>query len=488
LDPDPERGALLVDIGSSTLVPTVGATEDESDPGFCCHKGQPGAKGYGTVWFKFVATDTSARVSTCNSPPGNGDTLVQVFRVIDSSTPEAACGSLDVIACSDDVPGCGTGVHSDLCVTDLVPGETYYVLLGSKDDEDYNEDVHEQGLYRLEIESPCTPAEERPLNDWCSQAEPVRVGVTPFDMTGATFQCPGEPCLDPMMQNDLWYAWTSPCKGPVKITTCDPALAPQDQPPTSMVVYNTCECPVQAGSVVGCNFATLGECGLSATVEFDAQDGQCYLVRLGGHLGAEPSGNLRITCEPACPPGVVEWLDPPDGVIDARQPHPIDVPMSLRGIDTIIVRAPGRADTACWTLCETDQNSSLHPPYPPELEHNYIVDVRSNGDGTYTLTLLRPITPGEVTTLTYTDDGGGTTTGAFISHPANVNGDGFANPVDILAMIDILNGVAASPWGIHSSDIDHSGVAAPADILAVIDLLNHGWFGTALPGGSGECP
>ncbi|GAG16275.1 unnamed protein product, partial [marine sediment metagenome] len=253
------------------------------------------------------------------------------------------------------------------------------------------------------------------------------------------FHCPGEPGC-PMLQNDIWYDWTASCSGEATITTCDANLSPEDQPNTAMVVYDGCNCPVESEKVIDCSHFAGGDCGLSSEVIFDAVAGHCYKIRLGGHLGGEPSGNLTITCEASCPQGPVEWLEPPDGVVDARQPYPIDDPTDLQGIDTITVAAPEGADASCWELCETNENPSLHPPYPPELQNNDILSAPDNGDGTYTIVLKRPITPGEVTTVTHTDDDAGATTGTFISHPANVNGDGFADPLDIPAMIDILNG------------------------------------------------
>ncbi len=69
-----------------------------------------------------------------------------------------------------------------------------------------------------------------------------------------------------------------------------------------------------------------------------------------------------------------------------------------------------------------------------------------------------------------------------------MNSDGTAGPADILAVIDILNGVRTAPWGAYSADVDHSDAVGPPDILRVIDLLNHGWLDTALPTNPGVCP
>jgi hypothetical protein len=164
-----------------------------------------------------------------------------------------------------------------------------------------------------------------------------------------------------------------------------------------------------------------------------------------------------------CPPGDIAFVDPPSGVVDARQPHPPLDALAAQGIDTFVVETSPRSDDlSCWTLCETAADGSA----------NAIRQVSDNGDGTSTVTLVRPITAGAVTTITYTDDDGIATTGVFTSHPANVNADSQSSPSDILYLVDYVNGVTASPWGLYSEDVDHSGVLGPPDILRVIDLLN----------------
>ena len=391
-DPEPERGAESVDIPSATPAGVLHATEIPRDPGFCCHGYGPAGKGFGTVWYKFAAPQpfypkdqfSSVRVSTCCSmaapdAPAD-DSLIQVFTTrnpdrgvcdngsvcsvvtqvcADGSTcvPDErwACENLVVIGCSDDAGDacrCGLAVHSNnsrLCVTGLVPGQTYYVMMAAKTEES-------RGVYRLDLFSPCSPA--------------------------------------------------------------------------------------------------------------------------------------SLTC----PSGQINWIDPPDGVVDARQPHPANSLTPLQGIDEIAVGAPeGADDPCCWTLCETNNNPHLHPSYTPELQRNEIVGVECNENDTCTITLKRPITPREVTTITYMSEDGAGATAQFTAHPANVNGDSVVGPSDILRVIDYLNGTAVSPWGLYSEDVDHSGQLGPPDILRLIDLLNgageyNPWLNTPLPDCGDCCP
>lgn len=125
----------------------------------------------------------------------------------------------------------------------------------------------------------------------------------------------------------------------------------------------------------------------------------------------------------------------------------------------------------------------------PLLGDNSVASVIRLTDGSYEIVLDHAITTGAVTTIEYKGDGSFV---EYTSHPANVNSDGFSSALDILAVIDILNGTVTSSWGIYSEDIDHSSVAAPADILRVIDLLNgadefESWLGVTRPENT-TCP
>lgn len=168
--------------------------------------------------------------------------------------------------------------------------------------------------------------------------------------------------------------------------------------------------------------------------------------------------------------------------MDARQPNPVNDLVPHQGIQYIIVNGPQGINSACFSMCET----ASYPGDP-----NAIADVSAN-DSTYTIALARPITPGAVTRIAYNPCGGPPQVATFIFHPSNVNGDSTAAPVDVISIINCLNGLPPKencPWGIHSMDIDQSGVFGPSDILRVIDLLNGAdvydpWINTPLPNGT----
>ncbi len=500
--------AYSIQVDESAVVETSRATSDSGDPGSCCRDDNPGAPGYASVWFTFVATETSARVHTCNTEPPVEDLLLQVFRAADLSTPETACGSLDYLACNDDTLGCGEGLLADVCVTGLNSGETYYVMVAGKTPDD-------TGVIRIDVESPCSLDISALPNDVCSNA--VRLDdthadcgpdsggctdcgsgdcSTPFDLDGAgfwspaTFDCPGldpDNCLD-TMKNDIWYDWWAPATGRVSMETCDQDLVDGDQTQeTTLALYYGCDCPVERGAELDCDsFGGYPDrCSLGSIISAPVKRGQCYKVRLGGRLGGLPSGNLTIDFQ-QCPPGPVTFVEPPDGTVDARQPYAPSVPdptdpAVLQGIDSITVRWPGGSVAPfCHRYCETPIDG-----YPSNLI-NKMVD---NGDDTFTLDLARAIAPGAVATVTFLHGGGAISLVTVMSHPGNVDATGPTDLTDLEALVDAVNGLAK--FDKYSHDMDHSEMLTPRDLLRWIDLANGAdqfepWLGTPLPD-CGEC-
>jgi len=169
----------------------------------------------------------------------------------------------------------------------------------------------------------------------------------------------------------------------------------------------------------------------------------------------------------ACPSLEVEWLEPPAGVIDARQPHAIADETLSMGIDRIVVRASGGVPGAvCWTLCESTGETD-----------NAVVEVRPRPGlaETFDLRLRRAITPGGRTTLTYTsDDGTARATAAFAALPGDVNADGVVSVLDLSEHISCcLNRSCEARFGLWSCDIDAGGGGANAlDLTRLIDLFN----------------
>lgn len=321
---------------------------------------------------------------------------------------------------------------------------------------------------------------EPPVNDLCANSIDVSEGTYDFTNAGAGNDGPALPgsCDEGFglfFGADIWYDYTPTLSGDATIDVCDAGYDAR------MSVYEGCNCPATNANFVACNDDGCGDVGGPSTLSFAATAGTCYKVRIGGYDGATGSGSFTISLSGVdCPAGGVTFTNPPSGAVDARQDgSPAGGP--LQGITTVTATGPSGAPAGCWTFCETS-NGGLAP--------NAINSVTEGPAGTYSIALARPITPGAVSTVRYL---GNNATATYISHPANANGDSLANSVDILRLIDYINGVATAPWGQLSTDIDRSNATNPADILRLIDLLNGAgelevWNATPLPTNPGSCP
>ncbi|MCH8193591.1 MAG: hypothetical protein IIA65_06200, partial [Planctomycetes bacterium] len=203
---------------------------------------------------------------------------------------------------------------------------------------------------------------------------------------------------------------------------------------------------MQPGTELDCdNIGNIFTCNLGSKVFVEVFAGTCYKIRLGGRFGSEPAGLLTIHLD-ACPTGLVTFDDPPNGVVDARQPHPPsdDSTFALQGIQSFLVSGPpGTDQLSCWdrAFCENA---------PEGTSFNAVTSVDDNQDGTFTVHLGEPIPTGGVITLwfffgnDFCPDSvctagicvGGDrdlqpcdrVVGVFTSHPSNVNGDGVSDP------------------------------------------------------------
>lgn len=469
--------AAPITCNDSLILDNTHATIGSTDPSFGCTIANPGPRG--SVWAKFVPTETSARISTCYSPAPADNSIVAMY--------SGWCESLFLVGCSDNVPGCQTetGQNSVFCTHDLIPGETYYIQLASWTDAD-------RGPYNLEVQCPapavCAPPAP-PVNDQCANATPIGGGTHPYTTTNSTTD--GPPLPTPVCNegfghdfgHDVWFNYTAPGHGFATIDLCL-----ETDFDSGIAVYEGCQCPAQTTDFILCNDDSCPpedpEIAGASRVTFETNAGQCYKIRVGG-FGSGTVGSGKITVgftfiDVFCPDGNVMFINPPNGTVDARQPSAPNSVVPLYGIQNITVAAPPNGDISCWQLCET---ATFGLP-------NSIAGLTDNGDGTYRIDLSRPVTPGATTRISYNPISGPAISATYYFHPANVNGDGFATSIDILRLIDCLNSVQPStscPHGVYSRDIDRSGVFSPPDILRVIDLLNGAdlftvWNATPLPG------
>jgi len=364
-----------------------------------------------------------------------------------------------------------------------------------------------------------------PPHDECYACIPILTGAS---YSGSTNGATGTDTSSCSVNDtrDVWHCWTPDCNGVAIISLCDSAFN------TTLSIYDSC-----GGDELACSDDYCGDGRQSLisphqipSVDVYVTAGETYFIRVSGcngnytlavddcanaccsttgfcmlktyddctNVGGLPKGDGTVClgdhnyngiddmCE-ECPDATISNAMPPDGVVDARQPSEPGDELPRQGIGTaeeaiVITLDPPEAGVGgCFKVCETAVD--------PLLSSNTIVNVTDQGSGVYKIVLDRAITAGAVTTIQYTGDGSYV---EYISHPANVNADIKAAPSDILRIIDYINGVAASPWGIYSEDIDRSGMLGPPDILRVIDLLNGAgvydpWLNTSLPENT-SCP
>ena len=144
----PGEEAFEIPSNGSLTLSNRRATTAAGDPAFSCHPLGPDHQGAATVWLKFRATHTSAMVQTCRGEVPGVDAILGVYRAADPSTPEAACASLEEIACGAADLQCGFGFAATVCARDLIIGETYYIQLASRSESS-------TGIHEVDVISPC---------------------------------------------------------------------------------------------------------------------------------------------------------------------------------------------------------------------------------------------------------------------------------------------------------------------------------------------
>lgn len=192
------------------------------------------------------------------------------------------------------------------------------------------------------------------------------------------------------------------------------------------------------------------------------------VVGLNGPLGLaiNPSPHIASSMPPFC-------------AIDARQPHDLDDTLFRYGwseIDLEFSDTPQANELQELEVLETGGDGIA-----PTIQSATAIGAR-----TLRVTLDDTIEPGAWTCVHHLASGTSSCLGYL---PGDVDGDGTSSPIDILRLLDALNGVADPPYPDWRTDVDRSGSTDPADVLRLIDLLNgasafDAWNGRTL----GACP
>jgi hypothetical protein len=144
----PTEGAVEIPANGSLAITNYLGSIDPADPGFSCHPDGPGTQGSATSWLSFVATQTSAMIQTCRAEETDVNAIIGVYRATDTSSPQAACASLEEIACGTGAVGCGRGFAARVCAKNLTIGEKYYIQIAARTEDGW-------GVHEVDILSPC---------------------------------------------------------------------------------------------------------------------------------------------------------------------------------------------------------------------------------------------------------------------------------------------------------------------------------------------
>ncbi len=170
---------------------------------------------------------------------------------------------------------------------------------------------------------------------------------------------------------------------------------------------------------------------------------------------------------------------PPACSVDARTPHHVEneaIRYGWNSFDLQFNFLPAQIPAGMFSLAQLDSNQIA-----PQIATTSLIN-----PNTVRVNLSSPIQAGAWTCLQDNISGAKACFGYL---PGDVNGDGITNPVDILAIINNLNGQIQPPYPSWQSDINRSGSSEPSDILGLIDVLNGAgallpWNGTSLS----DCP
>ncbi len=298
--------AIEIPCNGSASASNLTATDNPSDPAFSCRFGGAG-NGVGSIWFSFVATDTTAFITT-NLSTGASDTLLGVY--------DGSCGSLTEIACSEDE---GVGLLSEVCAIGLTPGNTYYIQVASFSDAsrgDITVDITcpcEQGRCCLDGGTMCVvnaelecaqlggiwdagldcvsdPCPLAPSNDDCEDAISLALPSTvTFDNSVGTDDI-GVPCgVASGPFKNVWYKVIG-TGNTITATTCSANTAVTD---TKISVF--CGDCLELDCVAGNDDDCVDFEAFQSTVSFCSQAGAEYYITVGNFSALTTPGQIEVS-------------------------------------------------------------------------------------------------------------------------------------------------------------------------------------------------
>jgi hypothetical protein len=268
-------GAAIIGCPNNAFVDTTFATQSTSDPSFTCRfAGQ--APGFGSVWYRIRPSQSSFRLSMCESTVG--DAMIAVY--------SGSCGALTQIACNDD----WCSLRPQLCVTGVVPNQQYYVQIATRDPAS-------QGVFELTVQCPCPAA---PANDTCAGASLITLDSNGFGgAAGTTINA----TIDTVAPECNFSGATSPGVWYRVVGTgvrLSANLCTSSFDTKISVFCGTCTGLVCVGQNDDSEF-----CPPAGRVEWCAQAGQTYYMLVSGFDGQAGNFNLVVQRDTTVPCGSV---------------------------------------------------------------------------------------------------------------------------------------------------------------------------------------
>ncbi|MEY3367917.1 MAG: hypothetical protein RI973_1072 [Bacteroidota bacterium] len=273
---------------------------------------------FSDIWYRYTAT-TSGLVDWTLCGTADFDTKIAVYK------GGAICPLTDddLLTCNDDFGTC-IGNTSRL-IFQAEAGQSYLLRLGGWGETAPGETG--SGTFTLQAFTSAVP------NDFCAQAIPISfVEDYPFTNVDATTDGPLQPnnsaCFgfgDPNVQGDVWYSFTAPVTGTVEWSTCD-----QINFDSRLAVYGPdVSCTPTGDQLYACNDDGSGCSNYTSRVVFDVQEGETYLLRLGGYAGEQGLGTFDLVeIVPPVPPANDLCTSPDSAwIVTADQADDFDNPI-----------------------------------------------------------------------------------------------------------------------------------------------------------------